>query len=545
MGDIMPNKLTIEEVRDRVLEYEYELLSKEYFGSKSTISVRHIPCGKIYEMSFESFYSKKGCIYCSGNERKTVEYVRDFAKDLGFSLLSLEYESSQSKLEFKHDFCGHLFIRSWAGFRKSKKCPKCEKKVKLNLNDCKNITEEMGYILLSKKYKNGKDILKFKHLKCNTIFKYTITAMQKYGCPICAKEIKNKKRNKTLLENRGSLMDNFPDVAKTWSSLNSKTPKDVLSSTGEDAWWTCNIEDHPDYLMKISKRTNSINPIGCPICGELKRKKNKRETDMKKSMSVSEFRPDLISEWSINNINPPEYYSYGSHEKVLWICDLHGEYLSSIKGRTTRNSGCLECGKIKQQSSSISNKINNTGISFKTFRPDLSDEWSEINEKLPENFLPKSNKYAWWKCSIHGDYYCKISDRVLKNTGCPLCSVSSGEKRILYFLESIGLTINKNLFLEKKFKDCKNKNPLPFDFYIPILNLLIEYDGQQHFKEVRFGGMSSGEAKKNFVEQKKRDKIKNKFCKKEGYNLLRISYLEFNNIELILEKTLKNLLIIE
>ena len=102
-----------------------------------------------------------------------------------------------------------------------------------------------------------------------------------------------------------------------------------------------------------------------------------------------------------------------------------------------------------------------------------------------------------------------------------------------------------DFFTEKTFRDCKNESYLPFDFYIPSLNILIEYDGIAHFKPIRFGGISEEEAKENLKSQKKRDRIKNKFCKKENYNLLRISYLEFNDVELILEKTLKNLLVIE
>jgi len=29
---------------------------------------------------------------------------------------------------------------------------------------------------------------------------------------------------------------------------------------------------------------------------------------------------------------------------------------------------------------------------------------------------------------------------------------------------------------QKRFKKCKNKLPLPFDFYLPDLNICIEYD---------------------------------------------------------------------
>lgn len=34
---------------------------------------------------------------------------------------------------------------------------------------------------------------------------------------------------------------------------------------------------------------------------------------------------------------------------------------------------------------------------------------------------------------------------------------------------------------EYKFKDCKDKRPLPFDFYLPEYNILIELDGEHHY----------------------------------------------------------------
>ena len=74
--------------------------------------------------------------------------------------------------------------------------------------------------------------------------------------------------------------------------------------------------------------------------------------------------------------------------------------------------------------------------------------------------------------------------------------------------------------------------PLPFDFYLKKYNLLIEFDGEQHFKPLtRFGG------NKKFKQALKRDIIKNDYAFKEEINLLRIPYEELNNINNILKKT--------
>ena len=91
---------------------------------------------------------------------------------------------------------------------------------------------------------------------------------------------------------------------------------------------------------------------------------------------------------------------------------------------------------------------------------------------------------------------------------------------------------------EKRFKNCKNAKPLPFDFYIANkkTKLLIEFDGKQHFQSIEYFG-----GKKQFERQQVNDSIKTKFAKDNNIPLLRIPYAEIDNIEIILVNKLKEL----
>ena len=88
---------------------------------------------------------------------------------------------------------------------------------------------------------------------------------------------------------------------------------------------------------------------------------------------------------------------------------------------------------------------------------------------------------------------------------------------IQFFLKKAGIE-----FIEQhKFPECKFKNKLLFDFYLPTLNLCIEYQGEQHFHSVEaFGGSPYYEI------CKKRDKIKKEFCEKNEIQLITIDYNE-------------------
>lgn len=121
-------------------------------------------------------------------------------------------------------------------------------------------------------------------------------------------------------------------------------------------------------------------------------------------------------------------------------------------------------------------------------------------------------------------------DGFVTGSRCPQCRESQGEQRIRLYLEE-----NHIKYLRQyEFSDCKNIQPLPFDF--AILNegnevvLLIEYDGEFHYHPIV--------SKQHLKYQKHNDTIKNNYCKNKNIPLLRIPYWELHNIEKILHLNL-------
>lgn len=124
-------------------------------------------------------------------------------------------------------------------------------------------------------------------------------------------------------------------------------------------------------------------------------------------------------------------------------------------------------------------------------------------------------------------------DHIRRGIGCGQCTKSIGEDRVEQFLKNHNIKYKR----EYRFKDCvRVQRPLPFDFYIPTLNTLIEFDGVQHFQRIgRFGD------KDNFTELKLNDEFKNNYCRDHGITLIRISYKDIDRIDEVLSTKLSDL----
>lgn len=109
---------------------------------------------------------------------------------------------------------------------------------------------------------------------------------------------------------------------------------------------------------------------------------------------------------------------------------------------------------------------------------------------------------------------------------CGCAHRSKGELKIEQFLKEKEILFET----EKTFNTCifpNTKQKAKFDFYLPSYNMLIEYDGQQHFKDVEIFIDS--------LEQVQyRDSFKEQWCQENNIKLLRIPFSEYNNIENIL-----------
>lgn len=100
--------------------------------------------------------------------------------------------------------------------------------------------------------------------------------------------------------------------------------------------------------------------------------------------------------------------------------------------------------------------------------------------------------------------------------------MSKGEQLIKSILENENVRYQQ----EKIFTDLRN-GKMRFDFFLPELGILLEWDGIQHFKQV----LKFHQTQQEFNHAKQNDRYKNSFALARGYRLYRIPYWEINNIK--------------
>ena len=151
-----------------------------------------------------------------------------------------------------------------------------------------------------------------------------------------------------------------------------------------------------------------------------------------------------------------------------------------------------------------------------------------------KNYHMGSGKTYEWKCPSCGKRFNKrILDVTQWGMSCDLCSSSFSKNERLV---SIILTkINENYITQKEFSDCIIKQPLPFDFYLPQYNMVIETHGKQHYEEVQFY--------KTNEHTLKSDRIKRKYCKDNNIQYCEIDCSSGKNIDTI--KQLKGIIKID
>jgi hypothetical protein len=244
---------------------------------------------------------------------------------------------------------------------------------------------------------------------------------------------------------------------------------------------------------------------GCPYCTG--NKKSTLEEFIAKAKKVHGNKYDYSITHYVNN-----------KTKVKIICKEHGEFEQRPDCHITQKQGCFKCGVINGHKK----QLHDTNIFIEKSKKIHGDKFDYSKTQYI-----KDKTMLIITCPKHGDFKQRANNH-LNGDGCPTCKSSKGE----LYIESILIEKNISYVRQHTFYDCKNIKQLPFDFYLPELNMCIEYDGRHHFECIDLWG---GEENLNYI--KTNDKIKENYCLNNNISLVRISYKDDLRIKLINEIT--------
>lgn len=381
---------------------------------------------------------------------------------------------------------------------------------KVHFEDAKKLFEERGYILLSdeSEYKNQASKLRYncpKHLDKGELLIDYGHLRQGRGCYYCGRE-----RTEIARRSKVTVKEDI-ELCKTkgfeYIRTEKKDDKYVI-------FFYCpkHRELGEQYMTRGNMNREEVQ--GCQYCSG-------------KNLPHSYIREKIENKYPFKVLS--EYN--GMNNPLKCYCNKHNkEFTRQAKSIFYKGVGCEDCtyekhsNAFKLTDDLISNRIHNAN-------PDL--------DVISLERYSEKNRYVKVRCEKCGyTWDSPYSSIIVNHTSCPNCSpkISNGESKLIEIL------YNKNYNYSPQYKipECKYKYSLPFDNALldsdNKLICLFEYQGEQHYKPIKYFG---GEEK--FKETKLRDQIKKDFCQEHNIPLLIIPYWEYNNMENLVDDFINNI----
>lgn len=256
------------------------------------------------------------------------------------------------------------------------------------------------------------------------------------------------------------------------------------------AYWKCQCDCGNIKIVSIKSLTSgNTKSCGC----------------LRKEVAGNNTKIDLVNK-IFGRLTVIEDSGKRNNGRIIWKCKCNcGNECYVDTNRLTQNN-TQSCGCFHREF------IANLNVNDLT-----NQKFGKLLALYPTN-KRIDNKIVWHCQCDCGNYYDVIGTRLLSGhtQSCGCIRSSIGENNIQKILQEN----NINYIKEYTFT---NLPKLRYDFYLPDLNILIEFDGEQHYRDTGWGNLESTQ---------NRDKIKNEYALSHNISLIRIPYYERDNITL-------------
>jgi very-short-patch-repair endonuclease len=290
--------------------------------------------------------------------------------------------------------------------------------------------------------------------------------------------------------------------------LNEKHEQD-LTVLGEYKDNETNIEIKHEkcghtWSPKPMTLTRNNKPTGCPNCANNVFERKTTKKFKKEVYELVEGEYTVLGEYKNNHTNILMRHEKCGHE---WEANPNSFLLGSR---------CPECQHPSRRKTNKEFKKEVKNLHDGSYRS--VSKYNGCNKKVKIKHLTCG---TIWKI--------KPTNLLSNKNTCPKCIEKEKDSKAVKKIKDFFNRNNIKFKTERKFSDCRYKRQLRFDFYLPNYNLLLEYDGRQHFK----AWYNDDERLKD---TRNRDIIKNKWSEENNISLLRINYKNKRRLTKILNQ---------
>ena len=419
----------------------------------------------------------------------TYDQVKEIIEKDGNTLVSQIYVNSKTKIEIKCVNCDINYNIRFKSYMKGSRCKKCAddlrgQKKRTSEDDIKKLMTERGDTFKRLYFVRNRAKVEFECGKCFKDYNLVYFNYQHRISCIC-------ERTKTV--------------------LNLDTVKTYIESYGDTL-----ISN--DYI-----NSDSLLEIKCNKCGQnfkmsfhtYKRGSRCGLCNVSHKKTIEEVK-ELIEISNDDKLISKDYKNCISKMDIQ--CGTCNNIFKMTYSQYRQGNRCPKCSaqstieKNRHSQEYVAEFIANDGDLLMSKYINME---TKIDIKCGDCKKIFNVSFDSYKCSF---------------TRCSCKTTSKGERLIENYL------IKNNIVFEKQktFAGCKRKIALRYDFYLPLYDVLIEFDGSIHFRANELLGGDEA-----FNNRRESDIIKNIYCIKNGKKLLRISYNYIRSVEKIVENYLK------
>lgn len=335
-------------------------------------------------------------------------------------------------------------------------------------------------------YTNNRTSLECLCKKCGRRwFAFPQDLLRGHGCAFCAGKL--RKTTEKFISEIHALNPNI-EILGTY--INNKTPIECICKKCGHTW--------------KSKPNTLLNGHGCIKCAN---KYKPTTEEFKERLSV--INPDIVVVGEYKSRKMP----------IECECFACGYRWFPEPGNLLNGSGCPSCAGLKKKTTE-----------------QFVEELKEINPDIIVLGEYRGSKVdIACKCRVCGfEWSARPNNLLCNRTSCPSCDQSKGERRIKTYLDKHGIRYK----YEESFPGLigVGGGALTYDFFIPDINILIEFQGGQHRMPVKFPD-DDRDPEELFEIRMEHDKRKRLYADEHGLGLIEIWDYDFKNIEFILDHT--------